>query len=137
MKKYDIFISYRREGGYETAKHLFEEIDMEEYGSISRLWASLIFDQFAFSGWPLADVHVKTITDVGSDGSMAEGGIYLTDDTFLEPYRLVLNGVKDGKVSFNMQLGKEREQQCIQALEYRKNEDNLTHDDLLKGLQQM
>ena len=37
MKKYDIFISYRREGGYETAKHLFEEIDMEEYGSISRL----------------------------------------------------------------------------------------------------
>lgn len=111
--------------------------DLSEYGSLSRLWASLIFDQFAFSSWPLADVHVKAITDVGPDGSMAEGGIYLTDDTFLEPYRLVLNGIKDGKVSFSMRMDKEREQQCIQALEYRKNEDNLTHDDLLKGLQQM
>lgn len=111
--------------------------DLSEYGSISRFWASLIFDQFAFSGCPLAEVHVKTITDVGPDGSKAEGGIYLTDDTFLEPYCLVLNGIKDGKVSFNMRLDKEREQQCIQALEYRKNEDKLTHDGLLKGLQQM
>lgn len=27
MRKYDIFISYRREGGYDTAKHLFSNYD--------------------------------------------------------------------------------------------------------------
>ena len=31
MKKYDIFISYRRDGGYETAKHLFDLLDRDGY----------------------------------------------------------------------------------------------------------
>ena len=31
MNKYDIFISYRRDGGYETAKHLFDLLRMEGY----------------------------------------------------------------------------------------------------------
>ena len=31
MKKYDIFISYRREGGYETAKHLFDLLDRDGF----------------------------------------------------------------------------------------------------------
>ncbi|NVN96602.1 MAG: SUMF1/EgtB/PvdO family nonheme iron enzyme [Bacteroidetes bacterium] len=29
--KYDIFISYRREGGYETAKHIFDLLDRDNY----------------------------------------------------------------------------------------------------------
>ena len=31
MKKYDIFISYRRDGGYETAKHLFDLLIRDGY----------------------------------------------------------------------------------------------------------
>ena len=31
MKKFDIFISYRREGGYETAKHLFDLLTRDGY----------------------------------------------------------------------------------------------------------
>lgn len=31
MKKYDIFISYRRDGGYDTAKHLFDLLSRDGY----------------------------------------------------------------------------------------------------------
>ena len=31
MKKYDIFISYRREGGYDTAKHLSDLLTRDGY----------------------------------------------------------------------------------------------------------
>ena len=31
MKKYDIFISYRRVGGYETAKHLFDLLSRDGF----------------------------------------------------------------------------------------------------------
>lgn len=31
MKNFDIFISYRREGGYETAKHLFDLLTRDGY----------------------------------------------------------------------------------------------------------
>ena len=31
MKKYDIFISYRREGGYKTAKHLYDLLSRDGY----------------------------------------------------------------------------------------------------------
>lgn len=30
-KKYDIFISYRREGGYDTAKHLYDLLSRDGY----------------------------------------------------------------------------------------------------------
>ena len=29
--KYDVFISYRRDGGYETAKHLYDLLSREGY----------------------------------------------------------------------------------------------------------
>ena len=31
MEKYDVFISYRRDGGFETAKHLFDLLTRDGY----------------------------------------------------------------------------------------------------------
>ena len=88
--------------------------DLAEYGSLSRYWASVLFDQFVFLSYPSAKTNVEGITGSDPDKNIM---VTFTDNSFLEPYSLVLNGIKDGKVSLFMRLDKEKEQERIRSLE--------------------
>lgn len=88
--------------------------NLSEYGSMSRLWCSAIFDKLVFLPYGLSETHVKSDTEYDK-GRDARSIITITsvEDSFLEPYRLILNGIKDGKVSLSMRLDKERKQELI------------------------